>query len=266
MRVIAIYPGRFHPFHKGHASSFKQLAQKFGLANTYLALSEKQELPKSPFSAGDRAKMAMALGIPKEHIISVKNPYGALEYIKRFETAGINPEDTILVFGVSKKDMEGVPELGIPPDPRFTFAPKKDGSPSYLQPFNGEGEKQAMTKHAYVISTDVAEFPIAGQTMRDASAIRTAYLKADDELRSRILTDLYGDAAKNIKPIFDQNLNLTEHLKSLISAASLLLKESISLDKRQRLYSVLKEARTHFKSVLAEGKVTRKSSDYLEEK
>ena len=196
MRTIAIYPGRFHPFHKGHAASFKQLANMFGPENTYLALSAKQEQPKSPFSAGDRAKMAMALGIPKENIISVTNTYGGDEYMKRFQAAGIDVNDTALVFGVSGKDMGT--------DPRFSFAPKRDGSPSYLQQYTKT--LQPMTKHAYVMTTDVAEFPIAGLKMTDASQIRNAYSNGDEKLRSRILTDLYGNAAKHIKPIFDAGL------------------------------------------------------------
>ena len=133
MKVVAIYPGRFHPFHKGHASSFKQLAEKFGLDNTFLAISAKQEQPKSPFSAQDRAKMAVSLGIPSKNIIAVRNPYAAQEYIDQLN---LDPEQTALIFGVSKKDMEGEPALGIPPDPRFGFKPKKDGSLSYLQPFD----------------------------------------------------------------------------------------------------------------------------------
>lgn len=221
MEVIAIYPGRFHPFHKGHASSFNQLANEFGINNTYLALSQKQEMPKSPFSAGDRAKMAIALGIPKENIISVKQPYQAQEYIEKFKNAGIDPEQTILVFGVSKKDMQE--------DPRFSFQSKKDGKPSYLQPYV-KGPQKPMTQHAYVISTDVADFPILGQTMRDASAIRAAYFKGNDNIRSKILTDLYGlKAAKILKPIFDKNLQLTENFYNKLLAFKKKLQEAKSI-------------------------------------
>lgn len=262
MNVIAIYPGRFHPFHKGHAASFQQLANKFGKNNTYLAISAKQELPKSPFSAGDRAKMAMALGIPKENIISVNNPYAAKEYIERFEKAGIDPENTVLVFGVSKKDMEGVPEMGIPPDPRFSFKPKKDGSPSYLQPYTGNDTKP-MTTHAYVVSTDVAEFPIAGQQMRDASAIRKAYMQADDEMKMRILADLYGTKAAHIlKPIFDSNLQLNENLKNLISRIRPLLKEA-NANQKAKMLQLLEKAT---KKLVTNQQLIVENSDYLEEK
>ena len=246
MDVIAIYPGRFHPFHKGHAASFKQLASKFGLENTYLAISAKQEQPKSPFSASDRAKMANSLGIPSDHILVVNNPYNAKEYIDRFSNQGYDPEKTVLVFGVSKKDMEGDPALGIPPDPRFSFQPKKDGSPSYLQPFTTKGLKP-MTKHGYILSTDVAEFPIAGQTMRDASAIRKAYAGADDKTKMKILHDLYGDAAEQIKSVFDNNLQVTESILRLINKIKPMISEA-TLSQKAKFVKLLSEA----KSVLTE--------------
>jgi cytidyltransferase-like protein len=238
MRVIGIYPGRFHPFHKGHASSFKQLAQQFGLDNTYLAISSKQEQPKSPFSAQDRAKMAMALGIPSKNIIGVRNPYAAQEYIDQLD---LDPEKTALVFGVSKKDMEGEPALGIPPDPRFSFKPKRDGSPAYLQPYSKN--VKPMDQHGYVMSTDVAEFPIAGKTMRDASAIRKAYAGADEKTKMRILGDLYGDAASKMKQVFDNNLQVTESIRRLISAIKPMISEA-SPAQKAKFVELLSEAKS----------------------
>lgn len=238
-QVIAIYPGRFHPFHKGHASSFKQLAQKFGLDNTYLAISAKQEQPKSPFSAKDRAKMAMSLGIPSKNILAVRNPYAAQEYIDQLN---LDPEHTAIVFGVSKKDMEGDPALGIAPDPRFGFKPKKDGSPSYLQPFNPK-KIDPMSQHGYVMSTDVAEFPIAGKTMRDASAIRNAYAGADNKTKMRILTDLYGDAAEKMKQVFDNNLQVTESIRRLIAAIKPMLSEA-TIQQKAKFVELLSEAKS----------------------
>ena len=245
MQVIGIYPGRFHPFHKGHASSFKQLAQKFGLDNTYLAISAKQEQPKSPFSAQDRASMAKSLGIPDKNIIAVRNPYGAQEYIDQLN---LDPEQTAIVFGVSKKDMEGDPQLGIAPDPRFSFSAKKDGSPSYLQPFNPK-KIDPMSQHGYVMSTDVAEFPIAGKSMRDASAIRKAYAGADNKTKMRILKDLYGDAAEKMKPIFDNNLQVTENIIRLISAIKPLLAEA-TLEQKAKFVQLLSEAKNKLNTTI----------------
>lgn len=262
METIAIYPGRFHPFHKGHAASFKQLAKEFGLNNTYLAISAKQEQPKSPFSAEDREKMAMALGIPKNNIISVSNPYNANEYIERFKGAGINPEETILVFGVSAKDMET--------DPRFSFKPKKDGSKSYMQPY-AKGPQEPMTRgtpgsgHAYIATTDVADFPIAGESMRDASAIRAAYINGDDNKRMQILTDLYGDKASQIKPIFDANLQpVNESIKKLIKTITPMLSEA-TIQQKAQFVKLLENAKKLMTESVNETVVTE-NADYIEEK
>ncbi len=207
------------------------------MGNTYLAISSKQEQPKSPFSAQDRAKMAVALGIPSENIIAVRNPYAAQEYIDQLE---LDPEKTAIVFGVSKKDMEGEPALGIPPDPRFSFAAKKDGSASYLQPYTKD--VKPMSQHGYIMSTDVAEFPIAGKTMRDASAIRKAYAGADEKTKMKILGDLYGDAAEKMKQVFDNNLQITEGIRRLINAIKPMLSEA-TIEQKQKFVKLLSEAK-----------------------
>ena len=255
MNIIAVMPGRFHPFHKGHAASFKQLAEKFGLKNTYLAISSKQDQPKSPFSAQDRAKMATALGIPPKNIIAVSNPYSANEYIAKVENDGGDVNNTALVFGVSKKDMEGDPELGIAPDPRFSFKNKKDGSASYMQPYSQKAMQTPapMTKHGYIMSTDVAEFPIAGQTMRDASAIRQAYAGADIKKKMKILTDLYGDAAETMKPTFDNNLQITEHVRRLVAAIKPMINEATPAQKA-KFVQLLSEAKQRLDPACWSGK------------
>jgi len=48
MPTIAIMPGRFHPFHKGHAHAFWQLVNEFGIEHSFVAISSKQEFPDSP--------------------------------------------------------------------------------------------------------------------------------------------------------------------------------------------------------------------------
>lgn len=259
MRIVAIYPGRFHPFHKGHAASFKQLVQKFGLDNTYLAISAKQEQPKSPFSAQDRAKMANSLGIPSKNIIAVRNPYGAQEYIDQLK---LDPEKTAIVFGVSKKDMEGEPALGIPPDPRFSFKPKKDGSASYLQPFNPK-KIDPMSQHGYIMSTEVAEFPIAGKSMRDASAIRKAYAGADNQTKMKILTDLYGDAAEQMKQVFDNNLQVTESIRRLISAIKPMLSEA-TVQQKAKFVTLLENAKRALDEVAPSMKSVRYNKNQLD--
>ncbi len=233
MKILAIYSGRFHPVHRGHLASFKQLAKTFGLENTFLAISSKQEQPDSPFSAKDRAKMAIVLGIPKDHILYASQPYSSEEYMKKFETMGYDPEHTIMIFGVSKKDMTE--------DPRFSFEPKKDGSPSYFQPYTGKRLK-SVNKHAYIYATEIGEFPIAGRIMKDASVIRAAYSGANTHNKLRILTDLYGKAAQQMKPIFDNNLVVTENIKRLIKEIKPMLNEA-TFEQKVKFAKLLGEAK-----------------------
>ena len=116
MNYLVIYPGRFHPFHKGHKASYDWLNKQFGNDSIFIATSGVQAPVTSPFSYSDKVMMMTKLGIPAGRIVNVKNPYQAVEI-----TSAIPDEEkanTVLIFAVSAKDAE-----------RFNFAPKKDGTP-----------------------------------------------------------------------------------------------------------------------------------------
>lgn len=266
MNTFAFLSGRFHPVHRGHVDGFNQLSQKFGNNRTYLALSSKQEPPDSPFNVGDRAKMAMAAGIPKSNIISVTQPYSGKEFSNRLQSAGIDTSKCVLVFGVCEKDMQE--------SPRFSFKPNKDGSPSYYQPYD-ENNIQPMSNHAYIITTKMANFPINGIDMSSGTEIRDAYSNADDSSRNRILQDLYGNNAANIKPIFEANLNINESfsnekLLSFIKESKELIKTATPQQKI-KLLGLIKEGFNKLKSssTLIESNIETISiaeiQDYLDE-
>ena len=63
MNTIVIYPGRFHPFHRGHKASYDFLAKQYGPDNVYIATSDVQAPITSPFSFADKQKMISKLGI-----------------------------------------------------------------------------------------------------------------------------------------------------------------------------------------------------------
>ena len=98
MRTIVIYPGRFHPFHKGHLASYLYLAKRYGADNVYIATSGKQAPVTSPFSFGDKQNMMVKLGVPSDHIVQVKNPYQATEITDNFD-----PATTAVIFALSEK-------------------------------------------------------------------------------------------------------------------------------------------------------------------
>ena len=102
METVVIYPGRFHPFHAGHKSSYNFLTSKFGKNNVFVATTSKQAPITSPFSYEEKQVMMTALGIPADKIVQVRNPYNAEEIIKNFY-----PLDFCIVTGNDLGDMGG---------------------------------------------------------------------------------------------------------------------------------------------------------------
>ena len=195
MRTVVIYPGRFHPFHRGHKASYDYLVKRYGDRNVFVVSSDKQDPETSPFSFADKMTMMTKLGISPGQIAHVKNPYQAREITSQID----NKDDTVLIFAVSEKDMSG-------PDARFDFKPKKDGSASYIQPVPESGKLEPMTKHAYVAVTPTVNFKVRGADANSASQIRKKYIDGNDADRDQIIADLYGDVDAGIRDIFDRKL------------------------------------------------------------
>ncbi len=207
-RIVAVYAGRFHPFHHGHAEVFKELASKFGINNTYIATSGKVEPESSPFSFAEKELMMQAAGVPAGHVVEEIVPYSPKNLPAKL---GLDPNRDSLVFGVGQKDMAS--------DPRFSFAPLKNGTPAYFQKYTGKNlmpfnnEKTAdgqRAGHGYIFPVADVQFTIAGSTVNSASQIRKLYTSATDAGRLSILKELYPDAndalVLRIKKIFDKKL------------------------------------------------------------
>ena len=202
MKHLVIYSGRFHPFHKGHKASYDYLKKQFGADNVYVASSNAQAPLTSPFSFEEKKQMAVELGVPADKFVMVKNPYRAEEITSKVA----NPDDTVLVFAVSEKDMG-----------RFTPT-KKDGAPSFIQPFpKDEAHLKPMKDEAYAFLTPTVKFKVAGKDLDSASAIRGAYIAGNDTEKNRIIRDLYGKADKEIRALFDRRLGVTEELSRIMS-------------------------------------------------
>lgn len=194
MNIIVVYPGRFHPFHRGHKASYDWLINKFG-DGVYIATSNVQNETDSPFSYSDKVKMMTKLGIPASHVVQTKNPYQVKEI-----TDSLTPEEkatTALVFAVSAKDAE-----------RFNFAPKKNGEPSYLQPLPENLKSlKPMSKQGYVVITPTVNFKVKGADADSASQVRKLYQNGNEQDRLNIINDLYGEPDPALKDIFDQHLS-----------------------------------------------------------
>ncbi len=230
MDILVILSGRFHPFHKGHKSSYDLLADEFGEDSVYIATSDVQAPVTSPFSFSDKVKMMTSLDIPSSHIVKTKNPYSANEITDNVT----NPEDTILIFAVSEKDMGNE-------KPRFKFGKKKDGSSTYFQKLPDDlDDCLPMTEHGYIITIPTIEFKILDKEVTSASELRKMYIDSDDNSKENIIVDLYGEYDPAIKEIFDKKLEVTK--KAADMAAISKDKEAVnqlSESQKQRLSDTL---------------------------
>lgn len=197
MKKIVIYPGRFHPFHKGHASVYNTLVKQFGAGNVYIATSDKVDPPKSPFTFTEKAQMMNFAGVPDSAIMLTKQPYRPVELLD-----GEDP-DTVVMFAVSEKDMAE--------DPRFAFKPLKNGNPSYFQP--AEGEMKGWEQHGYIITVPTLQFKVLDQPMKSATEFRRDFASADAEKQKAMITDLYGKYDMNIHSIMSNKITEAEFTK-----------------------------------------------------
>jgi hypothetical protein len=253
MRTLVIYPGRFHPFHRGHKSSYDHLAQKFGRDNVYVVTTDKQAPITSPFSFADKQNMMIKLGVPSDHIVKVRNPYQAQELTQNFD-----PENTAVIFALSEKDVD-----------RFNFAPKRDGSPSYMQPIPDNPKKiKPMNQHGYVVLTPTVKFRVAGADANSASEIRNRFMRGNDNDRIGIINDLYGEPDKNLLNIFNKRLEAGGAVTEMLHRARTigLTESEIAWLDRARLME--REALGEFDnptSKLFEAKISNLYADYVEE-
>ena len=193
-KTVVIYPGRFHPFHKGHASVYNKLTQKFPYADVYVTTSGKIDPIKSPFTFDEKKTMMVAAGVDPDKVVEVTSPYIAKEITERYDS-----DNTKIIYAVSQKDMEG-------PSARFKFGTKKDGTPSYFQPFESVGESEFMAKHGYVDVLPTMNFEVEGKSVNSASEIRNMYKNAGAEDRKKLILALYGSGDEKILNIFNAKL------------------------------------------------------------
>jgi hypothetical protein len=263
MNYLVIYPGRFHPFHRGHMASYEYLTKKYGPEAVYIATSDVQAPITSPFSYADKVEMMTTLGVPAGHVVRVKNPYQAQEITDSLTAEEKN--NTALIFAVSEKDMlEG--------SARFRFGVKKNGEPTYLQPMpENEKDIKPMSKHAYVMVTPTVNFRVQGADANSASQIRQMYVKGNDADRNMIIADLYGEVVPGLRDTFDARLGAVERVQEFVYGTPIVdagVKEPGIRENRNKISRLLEQV------ILLERRVERLHQplheeireDYIEEK
>ena len=189
-RTVAIYPGRFHPFHKGHKYVYDYLASKYDAV--FIATSDKQA-EDSPFSFEEKKRMMMLTGVPAKAIVNTRQPYVPNEIFDRLDAS-----NTAAVFGVGKKDMEEG-------NPRFKVGLKKNGDPTYYQ--HNKDTRETFDKHGYLEVVPTQKFTVLGEPATSATELRRQYATLNDEQAKQFVTDLFGAFDEQVMQVMDQKLN-----------------------------------------------------------
>ena len=159
--IVAIYPGRFQPMGKHHAEVFKWLQRKFGTQHTYVATTDKVQLPKSPFNFREKRSIILKHGI--KNIVQVKNPYNPTEILDKYD-----PKTTAVVIVYGKKDAGRL---------RTT---KKDGTPGYYQDFSkSKNNLLGYDRHGYFVISPHISLKVKGFGEMSGTTIRAALASAN---------------------------------------------------------------------------------------
>lgn len=179
MKQVVIMPGGFHPFHAGHAALYQAARQAFPGADVYVAATDDTSTRPFPFQV--KEKLAQLAGVDKGRFMRVKSPFQATEI-----TAPYNAEDTQLIFVRSQKDADKPPRPG---------GVKKNGEPSYLQPYN-KNSTAPMNQQGYMAYLPTVEF---GPGMTSATEIRAAWPQLNEKRKTALVMSLYPKTQNNLK-------------------------------------------------------------------
>jgi hypothetical protein len=179
MKKIVIQPGGYHPFHAGHYALYKSAQNKFPDAEIFLAATNDTKTRPFPFEI--KKKLAQLAGVSPNNFIQVKSPFRPQEITSEYD-----PESDILIFVRSEKDRNEEPKPG---------GTKKDGSPSYFQPYD-ETNLQPFGKHAYMEYLPTVEF---GPGIKSATEIRNSWSGLNERQKLAMVMSLYPNTQKNKK-------------------------------------------------------------------
>jgi hypothetical protein len=179
MKQVVIMPGGFHPFHAGHAALYQSAKAAFPGADVYVAATDDTSTRPFPFQV--KEKLAQLAGVDKGRFVQVKSPFQATEI-----TAPYNAEDTQLIFVRSQKDADKPPRPG---------GVKKNGEPSYLQPYD-TNSTAPMSQQGYMAYLPTVEF---GPGMTSATEIRAAWPKLNEKRKTALVMSLYPKTQSNPK-------------------------------------------------------------------
>lgn len=202
-KIIGIYGGRFQPMGQHHAETFKWLKKKF--PDSYIATSDKVDIPKSPFTFKEKQKIISGYGISPSDIVLTKSPYNPVEILKKYD-----PKTTAVVFIIGSKDMDE--------DPRFKIGFKKNGDPSYFQDYSKHKDNlEGFDKHGYLLTAPHVSLTVPHYGEMSGTLIRKALgdRELSDIQRHKLFKDIFGHDKKSVYDLVTNKLlSLTEVMES----------------------------------------------------
>ena len=177
MKKIVIMSGGFHPWHGGHTALYQQALRAFPSADVFVAATD--DTSGRPFPFKTKKFLAQQAGVPGNRFIRVKSPFRAEEITQMYD-----PNETVLIFVRSEKDAQKQPQAG---------GVKKDGSPSYLQPYKRNG-LQPFSKHGYMAYLPTVQF---GPGMTSATEIRAKWPEMTPEEKISLVKVMYPSTVAN---------------------------------------------------------------------
>jgi len=190
-KTIAVYSGRFQPFHKGHYYAYKFLVDKFGKENVFIGTSNKVDDDKSPFNFNEKKNIITKMfDVPEKNVVHVKNPYNPMEIKEKFDG-----KTTAMVVGVGEKDSN---RLG----------------GKYYKPYE-DNVVQGFDTGGYVIKVPQLQVKINGETI-SGSGVRAAFRSGDAK---NTFMAIYGKMDNNVFRMvvdkFKGKTTLTESIKHI---------------------------------------------------
>ncbi len=193
-RTVAIFSGRFQPFHSGHYSVYQSMVDKFGKDNVYIATSDVTDPVRSPFGFSEKQDIITQMfDVPKDKVIQVENPYAPTEILDKL------PPNTTYVTAVSQKDADRLGKAG-----------------KYFKPYTGDENTEGYGDRGYYIVAPEFQLNVNGKNI---SGTQLRQVMGDPRVTERakkeIFTKVYGRFNPNIFKKIVKTTTESEEARSL---------------------------------------------------
>jgi hypothetical protein len=210
-RIVVTYPGRFQPFHQGHAAVFAQLQKKWGRDNVYVLTSNDSGGPKSPFNFSDKYQLMTAAGVPGDRIVETNKMYSLPSEFESIQ------DQVIFIAAVGAPDAKRLnPDSYVKKDNPKTG--KKAGDLGYFMTWGSPEKSETAERHGYVsiAPEEHKSITINGKThdVSHGTDCRNLWniIRNDETAVKQFLTQLYGKATPELVEIFNKIPEMNEDI------------------------------------------------------